>query len=114
MGSPAVTSRPGNAQSIFAQPIESQRSAFFRGWTRKEAFLKARGDGLWLGLDQFEVSIDPAEPPRLVRTLWDPSEAARWSLMDLEIAPGYAAALSIAGTDAPPGPIEVAWLSPDA
>jgi 4'-phosphopantetheinyl transferase len=64
---------PEELSQIERQPsAEAQRAAFFRGWARKEAFLKARGDGLWVGLDQFEVSIDPPLPARVVRTVWDP------------------------------------------
>jgi 4'-phosphopantetheinyl transferase len=83
----------------------AQRVAFFRGWARKEAFLKARGDGLWIGLDQFEVSIDPAVPAGLIWTAWDPDEAGRWTLLDVDAAPGFAAALVVEG--AVSGPIVV-------
>ena len=64
------------SEQILALPDPERRSAFFRGWARKEAFIKVRGDGLWLGLDQFEVSIDPGSPARLVSTAWDPHESA--------------------------------------
>jgi 4'-phosphopantetheinyl transferase len=93
---------------IQALPDGARRAAFFRGWARKEAFLKARGDGLWLGLDQFEVSIDPESPARLVRTSWDPDESGRWSLHDLDVASGFAAALAVAGVIT--GPIVVDQL----
>jgi 4'-phosphopantetheinyl transferase len=96
---------PREFGEIEAQRDDAQRSAFFRGWTRKEAFLKARGDGLWLGLDQFEVSIAPETSARLVRTAWDPDEARRWSLHDLDVAPGFAAALAVEGIV--PGPFVV-------
>jgi 4'-phosphopantetheinyl transferase len=96
---------PQEFARIAALPDSAQRPAFFRGWTRKEAFLKARGDGLWLGLDQFEVSLDPDPSPGLLRTEWDPEEALRWSLHDLDVADGFAAALAIEG--ALSGPIVV-------
>ena len=97
---------PQELGQIRGQPeAATQRSAFFRGWARKEAFLKARGDGLWVGLDQFEVSIDPAAPARVVWTAWDPDEAGRWTLLDLDVAPGFAAALVVEG--AVSGPIVV-------
>jgi 4'-phosphopantetheinyl transferase len=99
---------PQESAQIEALPEDARRPAFFRGWTRKEAFLKARGDGLWLGLDQFEVSIDPAAPARLVRTAWDPDEARRWTLHDLEVAAGFSAALAVEGVV--PGPFIVEAL----
>ena len=80
-----------------ALSAEVQREAFFNCWTRKEAYLKARGEGLSLPLDQFDLSLAPGEPAALLDTRPDPAEAARWSLQDLTAAPGYAAALAVAG-----------------
>jgi 4'-phosphopantetheinyl transferase len=98
---------PREFGEIRAQPRAMQRSAFFRGWARKEAFLKARGDGLWLGLDQFEVSIDPASPARVVHTAWDLDEARRWTLHDLDAPAGFAAALAVEGALTAPVVVEV-------
>jgi 4'-phosphopantetheinyl transferase len=89
-----------------APELAARRAAFFRGWARKEAFLKARGDGLWLGLDQFAVSIDSALPARVVHTAWDPDEGGRWTLRDLDVTPGFAAALAVAGAHSEPIVIE--------
>jgi 4'-phosphopantetheinyl transferase len=75
-------------------PTEAQRQAFFCCWTRKEAYIKARGEGLSLPLDQFDVS---GEPAAILGTHQDPSEASRWSLQELTPAPGYAAALAVEG-----------------
>ncbi|MFZ5918973.1 MAG: 4'-phosphopantetheinyl transferase family protein [Chloroflexota bacterium] len=80
-----------------ALPAEAQARAFFDCWTRKEAYIKARGEGLSLPLDQFDVSLSPGEPARLLSTPGDPSEAARWSLRALWPGPGYAAALAAEG-----------------
>ena len=70
--------------------------AFFTCWTRKEAFIKAKGDGLFLPLDQFDVSILPNEPASLQYTAWDPSEAGSWAMSDIPFYQGYCAALAIA------------------
>jgi 4'-phosphopantetheinyl transferase len=78
-------------------PPEVQRQAFFLCWTRKEAYIKARGEGLSLPLDQFDVSLIPGEPVALLSTQGDPYEVSRWSLQELTPAPGYAAALAVEG-----------------
>jgi 4'-phosphopantetheinyl transferase len=78
-------------------PTEAQRRAFFRCWTRKEAYIKARGEGLSLPLDQFDVLLAPGKPGAVLHTQQDPSEASRWSLQELCLAPDYAAALAVEG-----------------
>jgi 4'-phosphopantetheinyl transferase len=76
---------------------ERRARAFFDCWTRKEAYIKARGDGLWLPLDRFEVSLEPGDPPALLATHDEPAEAARWSLLDLDAGPDYAATVAVEG-----------------
>lgn len=80
-------------------PAEMQPGGFFSCWTRKEAYIKARGDGLSFPLNRFEVSLAPGDPPALLHTWDDPPEAARWSLQALEPWPGYAAALAVESND---------------
>jgi 4'-phosphopantetheinyl transferase len=70
--------------------------AFFTCWSRKEAYVKAVGDGLSYPLDAFDVTFAPAEPARL-SVPGDPPEAARWSLEALPASAGYAAALVTEG-----------------
>jgi 4'-phosphopantetheinyl transferase len=71
--------------------------AFFRCWTRKEAYIKAKGEGLWLPLDQFDVCVAAGADNVLLATRPDGSEAARWSLREVAAGPGYVAALCVAG-----------------
>jgi 4'-phosphopantetheinyl transferase len=78
---------------------ELRHEAFFNCWTRKEAFIKAIGIGLSLSLDQFDVTLGPAEPAELLRTRWDENEAARWSLKAIDVGSGYVAAVAVAGRD---------------
>jgi len=73
-------------------------SAFFRCWTRKEAYIKAKGEGLSLPLHQFDVSIEPDPPQALLATRPDPSEAARWTIRNVAASPGYASAVAVAQT----------------
>ncbi len=70
---------------------------FFNCWTRKEAYIKAHGEGLSLPLDQFDVSLAPGESAALLATRSDPREALRWSLQALTPGPNYVAALAVEG-----------------
>jgi len=72
--------------------------AFFACWTRKEAYLKAKGVGLSLPLDQFDVSFLPNEIPQLLATRPDSAEAQRWGLRTLDLSANYAAALAAPGS----------------
>ena len=76
-------------------PAQEREAAFFRCWTRKEAFIKATGDGLSRPLDAFDVTV--GRPARLLRVLGEPEGARRFRLEDLRPAPGFAAALAIDG-----------------
>ena len=78
-------------------PLEHRLTAFFAAWTRKEAYLKARGEGLTLPLDQAEVAFLPSEAPTLSADGQRPSGATSWVLLDLDTAPGYRAALAVLG-----------------
>lgn len=78
-------------------PEEAKVDAFFRCWTRKEAYIKGQGVGIALGLDSFDVSLAPDAPAQLLATRPDGGEAARWRLQALQPAPGYAAALAVRG-----------------
>jgi 4'-phosphopantetheinyl transferase len=85
---------PLEAEPFLSLPAARRTEAFFAVWTRKEAFVKARGEGLTCPLDAFAVTVEPAGPPRLVRA---PAGAAagEWSLGDLDAGPGFRAALAV-------------------
>jgi 4'-phosphopantetheinyl transferase len=73
----------------------SRISAFFRCWTRKEAYVKATGKGLALPLSQFDVSLLPNQPAALLATRPEAREAERWVLHNLDVGSGYAAAVAV-------------------
>ena len=80
-----------------ALPSTLRTVSFFNCWTRKEAFIKARGEGLSYPLDQFTVSLTPGDPARLLSTNPDPSDVHRWRLFELYPAHGYVGALAVHG-----------------
>jgi 4'-phosphopantetheinyl transferase len=86
---------------LAALPDEARRLAFFRIWTAKEAFVKATGEGVARGLAGFDV-VDAAGAPQLRL-----DEPAQWSLRDLSVAPGYAAAVVAEGV--PDEVVVVPW-----
>ncbi|MCA8953128.1 MAG: 4'-phosphopantetheinyl transferase superfamily protein [Planctomycetes bacterium] len=69
--------------------------AFYRCWTRKEAYIKALGEGLTMGLDTFDVSID-AEP-RFLACRDGRSQACEWSMVDVSPATDFVAAVALKG-----------------
>jgi 4'-phosphopantetheinyl transferase len=85
---------PSERQFISRFSGHALDQAFFRCWTRKEAYIKAKGGGLSIPLDQFDVAIAEDQPAALLGTRPDPTEASRWKLYDLPVKPGYASALA--------------------
>jgi 4'-phosphopantetheinyl transferase len=74
---------------------EQQPAAFFNLWTRKEALLKATGEGIAHSLNRVEVSFLPGEPARVLSLPAEPWAGGDWSLVDLTISPDYAGALAL-------------------
>ncbi|HSE19062.1 MAG TPA: 4'-phosphopantetheinyl transferase superfamily protein [Pyrinomonadaceae bacterium] len=80
-------------EAFNALPKEEQVAAFFRCWTRKEAYIKAIGKGLSQALDAFDVTLEPDLPPALLRAEED--DASRWLLRDVHVGEAYAGALVV-------------------
>jgi len=85
---------PRETAALLALPPASRPRAFFACWTRKEAYIKAKGGGLTIPLASFDVSLTPGEPVALLRAA-DPDETRRWVLHELDPAPGFVAALAV-------------------
>jgi 4'-phosphopantetheinyl transferase len=100
---------PGEVAVLRSLPEAQRARAFLSCWTRKEAFIKARGDGLSLELASFDVSVAPTSEPAVLRTEWSREEPSRWCLRDLSNTElGYVAAValrshgwSVVGRDVP-------------
>jgi len=93
---------PSEQASVGRFPEAERLAAFFRGWARKEAVMKALGTGLSLGLDQLVVSLEAGPAPKIYSIQGSAAAAGRWHLNDLQPVPGYVAALA-----RPAGPCRV-------
>jgi 4'-phosphopantetheinyl transferase len=74
-----------------------RKRAFFACWTRKEALAKAEGRGLALPLRRLDVTLTPGEPAKLLDTRGDSLKPTKWTVEELALDPGYAAALAVEG-----------------
>jgi 4'-phosphopantetheinyl transferase len=85
------------AGTLRALPRGERTQACFSCWTRKDAYIKALGEGLSVPLDSFEVAFTPCVPAALLHVTVDPREVSHWSMYDVEVAEGYKAALVVEG-----------------
>ena len=90
---------PREAAVLRALPEHLRKEGFFNCWTRKEAYIKAEGEGMAIPLSTFDVSLTPGEPAALLRTERQPQGPPCWSLQALNPEHGYAAALAVKGHD---------------
>jgi 4'-phosphopantetheinyl transferase len=98
---------PQEIEELKSLPPQSLAEGFFLCWTRKEAYVKARGEGMQIPLNSFGVSLTPGQPARLEST-----DSARWSLHSITPDPRYVGALVAEGKD--PRIVYLDWNSIDA
>ncbi|MBT8420709.1 MAG: 4'-phosphopantetheinyl transferase superfamily protein [Gammaproteobacteria bacterium] len=95
---------PREVETFLELPAPFRKTAFFNGWTRKEAYIKARGKGLSIPLDQFDIMPGRGRAC-LVTTRGDPREApprtTRWMMETLTPEADYIATLMVAGQPCP-------------
>jgi 4'-phosphopantetheinyl transferase len=82
-------------EDYLSAPEEQRMTCFYNAWTRKEAWLKASGDGLSASLSSFDVTLRPGVPPRLLEVRGRPDEAARWTMHAWMPVEGYIAAVTV-------------------
>jgi 4'-phosphopantetheinyl transferase len=85
---------PDESKRLRQLPEAERVSAFYRCWTRKEAFIKALGEGLSRPLDSFSVAFEPNCAPEFLRIGDDPTAPSRWRLFDLELGGDLAGAVA--------------------
>lgn len=84
------------ARALATLEPQDRARAFMVLWTRKEALLKATGQGLKVALSKVVVSM-PGEPPRLLAWLAEPNDVSGVSMYDLDLGPGHVASLAVLG-----------------
>lgn len=86
---------PTEREAVESRPVADRRRGFFTGWTRKEAVVKARGDGLAYDVRHFSVTLAPGQPAGVVDFDDAPREAAYWWLVDIPVGSSCSAALAV-------------------
>ena len=81
--------------SLLTVPESMRTEAFYRCWTMKEAYMKARGEGFKLSMDAFDVAFLPGEMPRLIETRFDHGDTRRWRFHKLDLGFAYLAVLAV-------------------
>jgi 4'-phosphopantetheinyl transferase len=84
---------PRENEAYLALDPRDRPLGFFNCWTRKEAFIKALGDGLYHPLDSFDVSLAPGEPAKILRVGNTPGDGSGWHLNSFSPASGFVAAV---------------------
>ncbi len=90
---------PTEVKFLRALPLEERDQGFFNCWTRKEAYIKARGEGLSLPLDHFEVTLAPDETAQLKHTVDATRDSREWRLISFVPREHFVAALVVEGDD---------------
>jgi 4'-phosphopantetheinyl transferase len=98
---------PSEVRALHAQPESNQRARFFEYWTLKEAYIKARGMGLAIPLDQFSFHLDDGPE---IRISFDPrlgDDPGVWQFAQFRPSARHAMAAALRKGDGPPLTIEL-------
>lgn len=82
-------------EALLALPSQERNQAFFRCWTRKEAFIKAVGQGLTFPLSSFDVTLAAGIPAAILHFEHGSRDARDWNLLDLKLADGVVGAAAL-------------------
>ncbi len=99
---------PEEATEVLAPPEAERSLRFHRCWTRKEAFIKATGNGLSTALDSFRVNLKNCGPQCMLHVNFDEQEGRRWTMQDLHLSLPYVGALCYR---APARPVNCSFLT---
>jgi 4'-phosphopantetheinyl transferase len=90
---------PLEVAELRSLPSELQNMGFYMCWTRKEAYLKALGAGLYLPLNHFSVSLTPGRPAALLTADGTPDQTTPWSVRSIHPGHGFVGAIVVEGHD---------------
>lgn len=85
----------GEFATLYALPESDRLQAFYRCWTRKEAYIKAVGDGFALPLQDFDVTLKLNDTPKFLRIKND--NPTNWTLLHLDLGQDYIGAVCVKG-----------------
>jgi 4'-phosphopantetheinyl transferase len=85
---------PAETAELLELPATERTAAFFRCWSRKEAYIKALGGGLSIPLDSFQVTLRPSVAPRMVTLGGSEETASQWTLHTFDPGPNFAGAIA--------------------
>ena len=94
---------------LLALAPEVQLEAFYHVWTQKEAYLKARGEGLTASLKDFSVSVDPDKPGRLLSVRKPSPDTIQWKIACHVPEAGWRMAVCVHSQ----AEIHTNWYAPD-
>lgn len=86
---------PAEVEQLEQLNREQYTNGFFNAWTRKEAYIKARGGGLSIPLDGFSVSLKPGEKAQLLKDELQEDAPKKWSILEIQVDENHAGALAI-------------------
>jgi 4'-phosphopantetheinyl transferase len=87
--------------ALRALPSHDRPAAFYRAWTRKEAYLKAWGTGLSFAANRFTLDYIGEGPGSLVATEMPEDDASQWHFREVDVGPAYRGAICFEGVDRP-------------
>jgi len=88
---------PNEVEALFTLDSEQTARAFYRCWSSKEAFMKVCGRGLSLGLNRFDVEVNPAKPPQILRAPEEMGPVDQWEMIALPLGDEVAGILALEG-----------------
>ena len=92
---------PEEASEVLGTAEAERARIFHTCWTRKEAYIKATGDGLSTALNSFRVTVRNDEPARLAHIDFSEDEGSRWTMRNLALPLPYVGALCHRGPALP-------------